>query len=138
MPKYSEAKENTSEKKEAATEAPKSSDGVSFKTYTVKAGDTLSAIARAKKTTVQVLVDLNKIPNPDIINVGQKIKYPTSGDFFKGCRVRVKRTAEKYATGQKIASFVKGSTYFVTQVKSDRCLLSDIVSWVKKEDLILL
>ena len=138
VPKYSEAKESTPEKKEAATEAPKSSDGVSFKTYTVKAGDTLSAIARAKKTTVQVLVDLNKIPNPDIINVGQKIKYPTSGDFFKGCRVRVKRTAEKYATGQKIASFVKGSTYFVTQVKSDRCLLSDIVSWVKKEDLILL
>ena len=42
--------------------------------YTVVSGDTLGAIASANKTTVQALVDLNEIENPDLINVGQIIK----------------------------------------------------------------
>lgn len=89
-------------------------------------------------TTVQVLVDLNGIKNKNLIYVGQKIKYPTTKGFVKGCRVRVKKTAERYATGEKIASFVKGSTYTVIQVGSGKCLLSGIMSWVKNEDLSLL
>ena len=142
VPKYAEAKESTSKATEAKEKAPESSQkaskDVAFKTYTVKKGDTLQSIAKAKKTTLQVLVDLNGIKDIDKITVGQKIKYPTSGDLFVGCRVRVKRSAKKYATGQSIASFVKGSDYKVKKVKSDRCLLSKINSWVKKEDLILL
>lgn len=46
--------------------------------YTVKAGDTLSAIAVKFKTTVAQLVALNKIKNPDKIAVGQKIKLPAA------------------------------------------------------------
>ena len=88
--------------------------------------------------TVQVLVDLNGIKNKNLIFVGQKIKYPTTKGFVKGCRVRVKKTAERYATGEKVASFVKGSTYTVIQVGSGKCLLSGIMSWVKNEDLSLL
>lgn len=42
--------------------------------YTVKYGDTLSSIAKKYKTTVAKLVSLNKIKNPNIINVGQKIR----------------------------------------------------------------
>lgn len=106
--------------------------------HTVKGGDTLSAIAQKYGTTVQVLVDLNGIKNKNLIYVGQKIKYPTTKGFVKGCRVRVKKTAERYATGEKIASFVKGSTYTVIQVGSGKCLLSGIMSWVKNEDLSLL
>ena len=45
--------------------------------YTVKAGDTLSKIAAAKKNTLDQLVKLNKISNPDLIKAGQKIKYYT-------------------------------------------------------------
>lgn len=41
------------------------------KTYTVKKGDTLSAIARANDTTVNNLVKLNNIADPDYIVVGQ-------------------------------------------------------------------
>lgn len=41
------------------------------KTYTVKKGDTLSAIARANDTTVNNLVKLNNIKDPDYIVVGQ-------------------------------------------------------------------
>lgn len=43
-------------------------------TYTVKRGDTLSGIAAKYKTTVNKLVAANKLRNPDVIRVGQKIK----------------------------------------------------------------
>lgn len=42
-------------------------------TYTVKAGDTLSAIAKAHKTTIKKLVADNGIKNANKIFVGQKI-----------------------------------------------------------------
>lgn len=43
--------------------------------YVVKAGDTLTGIAKQFKTTVNDLVKLNKIKNPDLIRIGQKIMY---------------------------------------------------------------
>ncbi len=42
--------------------------------YTVKAGDSLTAIAAKYGTTVSALVKKNGISNPDLIYVGQKIK----------------------------------------------------------------
>lgn len=53
--------------------------------YEVKAGDTLSGIASKYGTTYQKLAELNNIPNPNLINVGQKIKINTSngGDASK-------------------------------------------------------
>ncbi|QPA33035.1 LysM peptidoglycan-binding domain-containing protein [Anoxybacillus caldiproteolyticus] len=42
--------------------------------YIVKKGDTLTAIAKKYNTTVQNLVKLNKIKNPDLILVGQKLR----------------------------------------------------------------
>ncbi len=45
--------------------------------YTVKSGDTLSAIAKKYKTTVSKLVKLNGIKNANLITVGQKIKIPS-------------------------------------------------------------
>lgn len=41
--------------------------------YTVKAGDTLSAIALRFGTTVPQLVAWNKIPNKDLIHIDQKL-----------------------------------------------------------------
>ncbi|MGP4004581.1 LysM peptidoglycan-binding domain-containing protein [Streptomyces sp. 8N706] len=41
--------------------------------YTVKSGDTLTAIAARFGTTVQQLVKWNKIPNPDVIKPGQRL-----------------------------------------------------------------
>ena len=66
-----------------------------------------------------------------VVNTGK-------GETFKvGDRVVVSKNATTYATGQKMASWVKGQTYTVQEVKSDRCLLSDIVSWVFNKDLTL-
>ncbi|MFF2731766.1 peptidoglycan-binding protein [Streptomyces sp. NPDC058008] len=43
-------------------------------TYTVKKGDTLSAIAAAHKTTVAALVKLNSLKDADKLTVGQRLK----------------------------------------------------------------
>lgn len=49
------------------------------KTVTVKKGDTLSAIAKANKTTVAKIVALNpSITNPNLIRVNQKIMVPVA------------------------------------------------------------
>lgn len=48
-------------------------------TYTVVAGDTLSGIAAHFGTSYQALAAANGIANPNVINVGQVIKVPTSG-----------------------------------------------------------
>lgn len=66
-----------------------------------------------------------------VVNTGK-------GETFKvGDRVVVSKNATTYATGQDIASWVKGQAYTVQEAKSDRCLLSDIVSWVFNKDLTL-
>lgn len=115
--------------------------------YTVQSGDTLSAIAKQYKTTYQDLAAYNNIPDPNkiftgqsknLIYVGQVLKLPGTKGFCVGCRVRVNKSATHYATGQKIASFVKGSEYKVIQVGSGKCLLGGIMSWVNNSDLTLL
>jgi len=57
------------------TNAPSAITG----TYTVVAGDTLSGIAAKFGTSYQALAASNGIANPNVINVGQIIKVPTSG-----------------------------------------------------------
>lgn len=44
-------------------------------TYTVKAGDTLSEIAAQLGVSQKHLQNKNNIKNPDLIRVGQKLKY---------------------------------------------------------------
>ena len=42
--------------------------------YTVKSGDTLSAIATANNTSVEKLAELNKISDVNLIHVGQVLE----------------------------------------------------------------
>ena len=50
--------------------------------YTVEAGDTLSALANQFKTSVKEIMDANNITDEDFINIGQKLLMPinTIGD----------------------------------------------------------
>lgn len=58
----------------SSTTKPSASAAKKTVTYTVKRGDTLSAIAKRYKTTVAKLVKNNGIKNVNVIYVGQKIK----------------------------------------------------------------
>ena len=59
----------------------------------------------------------------------------SSQGFKVGDQVKVKATATTYATGQTIASFVKGSIYEVIRVNGNQLLLSKIISWVNEIDV---
>ncbi len=63
------------------------------------------------------------------------IPITSSEGFEVGDQVRVKASATTYATGQKIASFVKYSTYEVTKINGNQLLLSKIISWVNDVDV---
>lgn len=64
-------------------------------TYTVKKGDTLSEIAQAKGTTVAKLVELNHIPDPNFIVVGQVL-------IISGTAAKVKKNKTSKA---KVVTF---------------------------------
>lgn len=63
----------------AAADTPAPAQPAGEVVYTVKAGDTLSALAAKYGTTYQKIADYNGIANPNLIHVGQKIKIPTTG-----------------------------------------------------------
>ncbi|MDD2497146.1 MAG: NlpC/P60 family protein [Desulfitobacteriaceae bacterium] len=44
--------------------------------YIVKSGDTLSAIANAKQVSIQSIVSLNQLLNPNSLSIGQKLIIP--------------------------------------------------------------
>lgn len=69
-------------------------------TYTVKAGDTLSEIAEDKSTTVEKLVELNHIQNPDLIFVDQVLEL---GDVKAN-------QASKAATKPSVASTAQSNS----------------------------
>lgn len=62
--------------------------------YTVRAGDTLSGIAKRYGTTVAWLVQTNNIANPNLIYVGQKLKVPCAPTDPPQVRIHVVRRGE--------------------------------------------
>ena len=70
---------------------------------------------------------LNELNNP--------VQSTQTSSISVGDKVKVKTTATHYATGQSMASFVKGSSYEVTRIDSNKLLLSDITSWVFDYDV---
>lgn len=77
--------------------------------YVVKSGDTLSGIASKYNTTYQALAKHNNIKDPNVINIGQKIRIPG--------KIAAKPTVKTYVvkSGDTLSSIADkhNTTYYV-------------------------
>ncbi len=114
----------------AHAESKSSSDTTKSKpkhtVYTVKAGDTLSSIAKKYKMSYTRLFNANKsIQNPDVIDVGDKVKVPNKGEKLEdryskymaavsaaGANV-VAQTSTTYTTRNYSSAPVNSRSYYV-------------------------
>jgi cell wall-associated NlpC family hydrolase len=114
----------------------------SCSTYTVKSGDSLSAIASRHGTTYQALAKLNNIANPNIIHVGQKIQIcngsspsptptptptptpqPSGGDKLDQLRQTVVKNAMSHVGGK----YVFGGCSYTTGIDCS-CFMQKLFS----------
>lgn len=121
--------------------------------YTIQEGDTfwniannLEGIEVADLIAANSKVDYKNLKIGQIIKLGQakeaskkeeikQISSPSPSEVEEGQTVALSVSASKYATGESIPASIKGNKYTVLQVKSDRVLLKEILSWVKKADI---
>ena len=92
-----------------------SNSASTFNTYTIVSGDTLSQIANRFGTTYQELARINGISNPNIIQVGQKIKIPGSVSSTSNLSSNTSSTFNNYTivSGDTLSKIAKrfGTTY---------------------------
>lgn len=78
--------------------------------------------------------------NPEPYLLGQKTiasaNEPVAVPLKAGDRVKLISSASKYATGEAIPAWVKTGAHTVQQVKDDRVLLKEVVSWVYAKDVV--
>ena len=77
----------------------------------------------------------NPKTNTPAIAQGKQADNTPKSDIANGNQVKVKFSANVWATGQGIPSWVKGRTYDVAQVSGNRVLLAGINSWINKADV---
>lgn len=129
--------------KPTAPATPGNSQESAEEVYTVKSGDTLSAIARKYKTTYQKLAEHNGIANPNLIYVGQKIKIPgtstvTAKEIGENSKVKIKKGSVygglSSTRGKSVPNWVCERTLTVKKIQENKgvkeALLQEINSWV--------
>ena len=72
-------------------------------TYVVQSGDTLSGIASRFGTTVQELVQLNDISNPNLIYIGEVLKLPVSNSVKSGASSKQYQTTYVVQSGDTLS-----------------------------------
>jgi hypothetical protein len=93
-------------------------------TYTVKAGDTLTAIARRYNTTVAKIAALNHITDPNRIRVGQPLVIPTERTYIP----------KQTTTAQPISPVAAGGAPSIPA--SGASPASDLISGLLKSPLV--
>lgn len=83
-------------------------------TYTVKAGDTLTKIAKRYGTSVSALVSLNGIKDPDKIKTGQRIQIPAKEKDIPSIVENVLKDIENLPSFQELEKAL-GKTEAVTE-----------------------
>ncbi len=69
------------------------------------------------------------------VSAGIKADNTPKKDIATGYAVKVNYSANHWATGQAIPSWVKGKTYNVIQTSGNKVLLGGIMSWISKSDV---
>ncbi len=77
-------------------------------TYIVHRGDTLSAIAGAFHTTVQNIVKLNTLSNPDLIFAGERLKIPDRISVLPATAKAMMCTLTAYTAGYESTGKLPG------------------------------
>lgn len=100
--------------------------------YTVKSGDTLSAIAQRHQTSLSSLLRLNPdIENPDQIYSGQKLKLPAANDAnFSHCEVG--QVTQQPSCAEEIVEVVHvtGSDELILLTKNE------LSEWLDEEEFV--
>lgn len=104
-------------------------------TYVVQAGDTLSAIARRFETTVTVLMELNNLPNANVIYVGQTlivrapVATPTPGSTVPEATATTAPTATVAATPVITATVTETPVVTATATVTATPVITEPVVW---------
>lgn len=82
-----------------------------------------------ESTYNKIKTEVNKILG------GSKKPVKKKTSITVNSKVKIKSSAKKYATGETIPTSKKNKSYTIMQVKSNRVLLKEIMSWVYKSDV---
>jgi cell wall-associated NlpC family hydrolase len=87
-----------------AQAAPRTAATPSYTWHTVQSGDTLWTIASRYRTTVNALITLNALRNPDALQLGQRLKVPGSAPVVRRAPKPVAQTPKPAAQTPKPAA----------------------------------
>ena len=88
--------------------------------YIVEEGDTLFGIALKFNVPLQTLIEINNLPNPDYIDVGQTIEIPVSEEFYQIVQL-VERQCKKQTAP------ASNNSVTVTNEEIDEPYVNDII-----------
>ena len=78
------------------------------------------------------------VSKPSAVKQGIKADNTPKTDIKAGYTVKVNFSANKWASGQYIPSWVHGKAYRVQQVSGNKVLLAGIMSWISRNDVEIL
>lgn len=78
------------------------------------------------------------VSKPQAVKQGIVADHTPKQDISTGYTVKVNYGAKRWASGQRIPSWVKGRMYPVVQTGGDKVLLGGIMSWIKRSDVEIL
>lgn len=99
-------------------------------TYIVKAGDTLSKIAKEHETNIQAIVSRNRIKNPNHIRVGQRLIIESSVIELDRNRRQQNRSEVKPSTSMPFStnnSFINSIAEYARQIAAEYNLYASVM-----------
>lgn len=77
----------------------------------------------------------NPVTETPATDAGQEADDTAKKEIKAGNTVKVNFSAQRWATGESIPTFIKGQSYKVLQVSGNRVLLNGVISWANQKDV---